>query len=293
MTTRFRPMRASLLDPEKMAAIAYPKIAQPKYDGFRCILGEDGARTKTLKPVPNRHIYETLGALDFKGGYDGEIVTFTDGQIDPLDVVQSKVTRQEGRPDFCVYVFDCFDEPARPYTQRVAAIELPDSPHLAPVPSTVVNSAEELVQYEADLLKDDWEGVMIRCPESPYKFGQSTLREEWLLKLKRFLDDEAVVVGFEERLKNTNAAKTDEVGYAKRSSAKAGKVPAGDMGSLQCEWQGVRFDLGVPADRRADLWEERHNLIGAKVTFQYQRKGPNGKPLLPTFKTIRPEIDII
>ena len=44
------------------------------------------------------------------------------------------------------------------------------------------------------------------CPNAPYKQGRSTVREGYLLKVKTFLDDEATVVRFEERMHNGNEA---------------------------------------------------------------------------------------
>jgi DNA ligase-1 len=37
-----------------------------------------------------------------------------------------------------------------------------------------------------------------------YKFGRSTVRDNILLKVKRFLDDEAVVIDIEEKMHNEN-----------------------------------------------------------------------------------------
>ena len=53
-------------------------------------------------------------------------------------------------------------------------------------------------------LDDGYEGLMLRAPDGPYKFGRSTVKENTLLKVKNFLDDEAEVIGFKEQTTNTN-----------------------------------------------------------------------------------------
>ncbi|ORZ29942.1 hypothetical protein BCR44DRAFT_1465456 [Catenaria anguillulae PL171] len=84
----------------------------------------------------------------------------------------------------------------------------------------LVNSAGELAKFEKECLEKGFEGVIVRSPDSPYKCGRSTLKQQWMLKVKQFVDDEAEVVGFEELLHNNNESSVDERGYLKRSSTK-------------------------------------------------------------------------
>src|SRR5690606_28483163 len=65
------------------------------------------------------------------------------------------------------------------------------------VEHTQMERASDVLDYESTCLARGYEGVMLRDPDGPYKFGRSTLREGTLLKLKRFEDAEAVVIGFE------------------------------------------------------------------------------------------------
>ena len=53
---------------------------------------------------------------------------------------------------------------------------------------------EELIDYEQGAVEDGYEGVMLRDPSAPYKYGRSTVRKGYLLKLKRFEDSEAEVI---------------------------------------------------------------------------------------------------
>jgi len=119
-----------------------------------------------------------------------------------------------------------------------------------------------------------------------YKMGgRSTAREQWLLKLKRFEDSEAVVIRVDEEMKNTN----EKDASGKRTSHKAGKVGKGVMGSLQVRaskaspgvLKGTEFGVGsgFTAADRAEEWK-----IGDRIKFRYFPIGIKDKPIWPTFE---------
>ena len=88
---------------------------------------------------------------------------------------------------------------------------------------------------------------------------------------------------------NENELQEDERGYAKRSKAKAGLVPAGCLGALVVAWRGTAFEIGTGFDQsqRNDLWKRREELRGQLVRFAYQSIGSRGRPLFPRFQGIR------
>jgi DNA ligase-1 len=145
-------------------------------------------------------------------------------------------------------------------------------------------------------LRLGYEGVILRDPESFYKFGRSTVQEQALLKLKRFDDDEATVVGFEEQMHNDNAKGKDERGYAKRSTKKAGLKGAGTLGALVCESERFTdvFNIGTGFDEatREFIWSHRNDLRGKLVRFKYQRVGTLDAPRCPVFKGWRDPKDM-
>lgn len=118
--------------------------------------------------------------------------------------------------------------------------------------------------------------------------------EGYLLKLKRFEDSEAVVVGFEEKLTNTNTQERDELGHAKRSKVKVGMVPAGTLGALRVRRpDGVEFSIGSGFDDafRTKAWEERETLVGRLVKYRHQPHGALEAPRFPVFLGFRHEDD--
>ncbi|MFO0841102.1 MAG: DNA ligase [Gemmataceae bacterium] len=108
------------------------------------------------------------------------------------------------------------------------------------------------------------EGLMLRQPGSLYCAGRSAT----LLKVKRFLDAEAVVVGL-------------EPGKGKHK---------GKMGALSVKLpDGTLFSLGTGF---SDAERANPPGLGAVVTFRYQELSDGGVPRFPSFVRVRADADI-
>jgi DNA ligase-1 len=159
-----------------------------------------------------------------------------------------------------------------------------------------VNREDTILSWEESYLTAGYEGVMLRHPGGPYKQGRSTAKEAWLLKVKRFVDAEARVIGFSEAQHNANEAKRNELGQLERSSHKAGKVGKQTLGALTVKdlKTGVEFDIGTgfTADQRQVFWTTGDNLIGKVVKYKSQPTGVKDKPRFPVFLGFRGNVDM-
>lgn len=269
---KVKPLLAVKAD---MDNIQFPALATPKLDGIRCLMVDGVAMSRTMKPIPNLHIQEQLKGLH---GLDGELMV--DGDY---NAVQSAVMRREGTPKFTYCVFDSFVLGGG-YGDRVKGLMYCPTlnPHIEVIAPVLLSSLGELDEYTDNCLSLGYEGVMIRAPNGPYKFGRSTVKEGILLKVKRFLDDEATLVGFTEKLHNGNELGVNELGYAKRSSCKGNLIPAGTAGACTLNWNGVEFSVGfgpgITDAVKLDWWNRRSELEGQRVTFRYQELSKEGIP---------------
>lgn len=285
-----RPMLAAAV--ESLDQIRYPVAITPKLDGIRILIHPElGPVTRKLKPLPNvyaRTLLETLPP-----GLDGELIVPNAANFGETS---SALMRRTGSPDFEFHVFDTFDVPLNPYLTRVewASTLLWCAPGWVDLLDPVMVGDESgLLFYEGVWLQVGHEGVMIRDPQGGYKFGRSTLREHGLLKLKRFEDAEAICIGVEELQRNQNEQTRDELGYAKRSSHKAGQVPGGVLGALVCRLpNGIEFKIGsgYTAAQREELLATPP--IGKLIKFRFQPSGAREAPRFPTFLGIRDEVDL-
>lgn len=289
-----KPMLASAVD--DVSKLIYPLIATPKIDGIRALKLNGKLVSRSFKPIPNEHVRASL-EKSLPDGLDGELVvgkTFQDC---------SAVMKKTGTPDFEFCVFDYFGSGLSvPYTERLAlASQLVDSlanDSVWLLEPEQVNNESELLAFEQRILAAGYEGVMLRSLDGPYKCGRSTLKEHFLLKLKRFEDSEAEVIGFVEQMHNTNEAYTDEIGRTKRSSAKDGKVSTGLLGAFKVRdfKTGVEFEIGtgLTAQQRSTYWSNRHKLVKRKALLKYkfQPIGVKEKPRCPVFLGFRQKEDM-
>lgn len=278
MNNVIQPLLAKKADYDK---IQYPVLATPKLDGIRCIMVDGVAMSRTMKPIPNRYIQEHLKGLH---GLDGELMVKGD-----FNAVSSAIMSRDGEPDFEYYVFDNFMFPDHDYKRRLDDLyfdwdlEAEDSdPRIKILNPIPISNEEELEAYLDKCVNEGHEGIMLRDPTGKYKFGRSTVKEGILLKVKRFFDDEATLVEIIEKMTNTNELERDELGHAKRSSAKDGQVPADTSGSCVMDWNGVRFKVGFGPGFtdviKKEMWDDRENLYGRLYKFSYQELSRDGIP---------------
>jgi DNA ligase-1 len=229
---------------------------------------------------------------------DGELVVGDPTAKDVFQATSSGVMSIEGRPEVTFFVFDDFLH-AGPFKARLQSAEARIDAKLrfGPVelvPHTLVEDLADLDHHEWRYLTMGYEGVMLRHPAGPYKHGRSTAKEAWLLKVKRFEDGEAVVLGSTELMHNANEAKRNELGHLERSSHKAGKVGRQRLGALVVRdlKTKVEFEIGTgfTDQQRQDLWGR--DLVGSVVKYKFQPTGVKTKPRFPVFLGFRSEVDM-
>lgn len=288
MTKPFRVMLAVDYDPAKLQ---FPVYASPKLDGIRAYVKDGVVLSRQNKPIPNQYVQSLFSKHEH---YDGELIVG-----DPTDKLcyrntMSGVMSEDGEPDVTFHVFDHLANLSAPFHLRNPAAGKPPGKKVAPLKQSKLVTLDALKRYEEECLDLGYEGVILRHPDAPYKQGRSTVREGYLLKVKSFLDDEALVVGYEERMANLNEATVSETGHTKRSSHKENKVGRGDLGALIVKWQGFTFSIGTgfTDSERASLWAIRDQLIGRIVKFKYFPVGGYDAPRHPVFLGFRDARDM-
>jgi len=289
-----RPMLAGKA-PEDLERLRFPLIASPKLDGIRCLIKDGVALSRTLKPIRNRHIQSLIGRPEYNG-FDGELIVGSPTDPNCMQHTSSGVMSFAGEPDFRYYVFDRWDHNLQPFQDRFYSLGALDGLDYSIVQlhyHEILTSVPMIESMEKDVLEHGYEGLILRDPHGPYKFNRSTTKEGWMLKLKRFAQDEAIVIGVEELLHNANAEMVDELGYTQRSQAKEYLIPTGKLGALVCRLlvdkqpTGCVFNIGTGFDdfqRSLPLAD----WIGKVVTFKhFAQQGVLEKPRHPVFISVR------
>lgn len=292
--TAFKPMLAATLKPGSLPV--FPCLASPKLDGVRAVVIDGVVLSRSLKPIPNAKVQRRFGRSKFNG-LDGELIVGNPKDKDCYRTTMSGVMSHSSEPIVGFYVFDDFslaDTFERRLLQSFVRVCKADECDLVPVAHAKVTCEMSLQDHEETWLEQGYEGAMVRSLTGPYKHGRSTEREGYLLKVKRFMDDEAVVVGFEEQQHNSNEAVRNALGNLERSSKKAGKTAMNVLGALVVRSKdGVEFKIGTGFTlwERMDIWRRREQLVGQLVKYKYFPTGSKERPRFPTFVGWRHPID--
>lgn len=311
--SHFKPLLAGTVDIESgdLNKIVFPVIASPKIDGIR-IFGFEKLYTRTLKPVGNKFLQDFYKNIikDRKdiNSLDGEITVgspLNSSAKDVFNKTQTAVMAEDSTLPCTYWVFDTNIFSQESYQDRLDTVikhvisfgETENQPiHLKILPYLLCYTIEQILQYEQIVLNMGFEGLMLRSPSQKYKFGRSSInpKQQHLLKLKRFTDAEAEIIGFEELMNNNNKAELDNFGYTKRSASNENLSPANTLGALivRCvngDYKGVEFNIGTgfDAELRLLIWDNKDNFLGKQLTFKYQECGTKNKPRIPVFKSFR------
>ena len=291
--TMIKPMLGIAVDTTKLV---FPIYASPKLDGIRVIIKDNQVLSRNGKTIPNIFVQSLLKSYH---GLDGELIVGHPTHPNVFQLTTSGVMSIEGTPNVRLYVFDCWYAEggidAR-YNEVLKITQNNSIVDIEVVPQIVINSLEELYKFEEDCLAKGYEGVMLRYPNAPYKNGRSTVKEGALLKLKRFSDSEAYILGMEPLLRNHNEPTKNALGHTERSSHIYNKVADDLLGALNVKdiHTGVEFSIGsgFTEEQRREIWNKQVELIGSIVKYKYFEVGVKDKPRFPIFLGFRDKRDI-
>jgi DNA ligase-1 len=180
------------------------------------------------------------------------------------------IVRTQNNPDAWKFsvsyqVFDCPSMGDEPFEDRIAFVQETFKKlrirwvHV--LEHTECRSRKHLLDMLDDVCGKGGEGLMLREPGSPYVNGRS----KTLLKVKRFLDADAIVRGHERGSgKNANCTGALRVEMLDAKGRPTGKL----------------FKIGSGL---TDQQRRTPPKIGATVIYRYQELSNSGTPRFPTF----------
>jgi DNA ligase-1 len=293
--------------------LRFPFLGSIKYDGIRLVehLGE--MHTRSLKVVRNYWVRAQLKLLIERAaqfelsGLDGEVICGPVNHPNAMQNTTSGVQSYEGQPQFTFLLFDTYQHAHQPFAQRYArlqefyAVVAAEFPWLVLVQQVPIANMEQLLAYEAECLEAGYEGVMLRDPNSAYKFGRSSMLQGIIIALKRFVDDEALVLEYREEMENTNPQEQNELGRSKRSGHQANLVGKGSMGTMICK--SLKFTetfrlgggVGITHALRKEMWLHTDRYQWRLAKYSYQDIGVKERPRLPRWKGWRAwdDLDVV
>lgn len=266
-----------------------PYFVSYKLDGVRCLMIDGIAYSRKLIPFPNKLLQIKAQEL-MQAGYN-----FLDGELIMEDSLDKLVFTKTSSCVNCIagsivglkyYVFDILDNSALFYS-RVDKMKELSHPFIEVVEQKYFDNMKDILLLEEQYLAQGGEGLICKSPASPYKYGRSTIRENYALKLKRFMDSEAKIIGFHPLYTNQNDAIIDDLGYMKRSTQKDGMIVQETLGALLVRdvYSGVEFKIGsgFTDELRKKIWQNRSIYLNKDIKYKYFPVGIKEKPRFPIF----------
>jgi DNA ligase-1 len=297
----FKPMLSPGEDPlsypDYFKKLQYPLLCSPKYDGIRCIIKNKQAMSRSFKILPSYQVQDEFTKFEH---FDGELIEGNATDFDVYNRTQSHVMSEDKPGELTYFVFDYThpDYLNKPFFERLESLErfLGTTGQVRLVTHEYVDSYEELIAYEKRCLAEGFEGIMMRNPVGYYKTGRGTFREGLIYKLKRFKDAEAMIIDILPMMENHNELETDELGYAKRSSSKAGLIEGDIAGKFIVTYQGMVLDVAPGSfnhSERAEMLRNKEKYIGKEyLKFRFFNHGIKDKPRFPRAVGLRKLIDL-
>lgn len=308
-------LKPQLADDAILHQVRFPCIVQPKIDGVRALNINGTLTGRSLDPFKGFGITDFFSRPAFMG-LDGEM-TMGD-KPNCLDRLCSATTGAMGRfkgveamPDMHWWLFDYLTPQtlkmsyADRYAQLTTRLIALNHPRLHRVDMDVAQNIDQLMSMVGSNFNVGYEGTIIRNPDALYKPGRPTQKGQELWRVKPWADAEILVTGFTEGEMNGNEAKKNTLGRTERSSAKAGMVPNGQVGSIQGvlladffdQFTGKRlFEKGLEltvGSGEMTVKEAEHyfknpkELIGHVVKFKHMTHGVKDLPRFPTYVSHR------
>lgn len=274
-----RPKRSGIMlaypfEEKRLAKWEPPYIVQPKLDGERCRLLNDGrtvlllsSTEEIITSVP--HINKLAARVLLPGEYDGELYVHGWTFEEIHSVVSRSVNLHPEHYEMQFHIFDLVNgqsQAERTMDLVKLSQRLGGDNSIRVTPSYVVDDFNDVMTARTAFVTQGYEGIIVRHHAAPYVRKRST----FMMKLKPSRTDAYLIVDYKEEL--------DKHGSPKNS-----------LGALICRGDdGTTFAVGsgfTAADRNA-LWEDKDNLIGRYVVISYQHLTPGrGCPRFPIFNS--------
>lgn len=287
-----------------------PLMWSNKLDGLRSPLVGGEARSRKMLLLPNRFyqswVHEHRHHLQ---GFDGEVIVGPPNLESTYHTTESGIMSAGGEPDFKFYLFEHWNLEQYSAWERYqrlqdiyAALPYEVQKRVVLLEQSVARSIDQLREGFNKAITEGYEGLILKSPDLPYFFGRSTVKQGYALKWKEFVDIDCEVLDILPGFTNTNKQERDELGKAKRSSAKAGKVQIESVGRfvVRCVDQnspflGKTFKAGpgsLTDPELAAIWKVRDKYLGKFMKVKIGKSGAKNLPRFPMFNGWRDAMDL-
>jgi DNA ligase-1 len=263
-------MKCYPFEEKRLAKWQPPFIVQPKYDGVRCRavpLDQGGyilvsSEENPIFSVP--HIQNLLGNYQLTAELDGELYCHGMSFEEIISITSRTKNLHQLHREINFHVFDIVNE--LPQMRRTILLEKLRNihPKIQVAPFWLCETLEEIMKVYDDLVRQNYEGIIVRNIAAPYVRRRST----YIMKFKPKQWDTYEIIDCVEEVSINGVSKDT-------------------LGALVCKsGDGNTFNVGTgfTDERRKQLWDIRGILPGSFAKVQYQHITSGKKvPRFPVF----------
>lgn len=277
-----------------MRELRYPVYVTTKLDGIRAhqlrVNDKPKLMSYAIKPIRNKEIAEAANELLFVGA-DMELYNPTLNFQQVTSRVSSIVHEDSSSIQF--HLLDWI-LPDVGYMQRIDRVNRwldnrTGWTHRVKIQQPIYAQTPEILFHlflESEIKMQ--EGICFRLGDGRYKSGRSSVDEQLLVKLCRWVREEVKVIGFEEQYENGNTLVTRVNGLSERSSSGAQLYGKNTLGAFYVEDKKGRnykvgTGVGLGDKLRKLIWDNRERYLYKEITIKYKPHGEKDVPRQPIF----------
>lgn len=301
----FRPMLLSN-DEYNLEDLDYTDmVISKKLDGVRFEITRDGVFGRSMKKIPNKQIqelYEPVCKLipenfvlegEFWSPFmpcreiaglcnrsDTEIPLHLNVHV--FDLIHTKSVKEDTRRLLRSSVLYSFFKDNALYRLRMRLIEC----------HKVYDAKDAKLIFEA-FIKEGEEGAVMYDNTKFYKQGRVTIKQGIAFKLKPHKEEDLVILGVTERLKNLNESMTDELGHSFKRNTKEDKEGTGIAAAFICKYKDTttKVTLTGTEEERKEIWDNKEEYIGKYAVVKSMDFGAKDKLRHPRLLGIKESLE--
>ena len=278
-----------------LSTLSYPLLASTKLDGIRCIFYKGQILSRSLKQIQNKQLrerFEVIRAYTEKWNFilDGEIYSPKLNFQEITHFVMTQDLGDEKLPDHLR--FYCFDVIANedwtiPFHARYPTCFTLSSQFsdIIGVGQMPVDNAQEVEEHFERVLKEGFEGLILRDPKSLYKCGRFTVREGGMFKCKPVLDFDGKITGVVQSTEVDEDAekKINELGRSVTSKKLSERHTIEKASAFWVDYEGkpLKVVLAMTDPEKVSVWANRASLIGKTIEYKGMIIGSKNVPRHP------------
>jgi DNA ligase-1 len=290
--------------------VTRPMMASHKLDGMRCIIKNGEILSREFKPIQNKQLnerFEPLKKLSVAANmiFDGELYSHELNFQEIMHYCKTEDLGDEPLPESInFYCFDCLygvdpeTYPNMTASMRYEFIEEMNTmnlPHFVGLEQRIVNTPEQVKQMFEEALAAGFEGLILKDPNSKYKFGRLTTHSGMGYKFKPYQTFDAKIIAVEQATEVDPKAerKVGELGYHKTSRKKGDRILIEKASAFRVPYDGkeVKVSLAMTDKEKEQVWKEKELYIGKTIEYKAMLVGSKDLPRHPVYIRMRPDKD--